>query len=201
MYQFGILSLSCSQYSQTICLSGWDDNACLGVRNTCSIGAWPNTLDLRPPWWSYQMELNTTKTQLRNTWMFSRRNGNYWLTNNSEPSYLSCFSSEASNFMYKHLFRIASLIKIVKNPSCTKRYQNIRRGHEHKLYCYGKVRTSSYWTCRYVIICFSDKWPAWGLLLGTQITPHVCNFWTMIFYNLKKFTSRSIRGQTLFWVH
>ena len=34
VYQLSILSLSCSQYSQTICLSGWDDNACLGVRNT-----------------------------------------------------------------------------------------------------------------------------------------------------------------------
>ena len=29
---------------------GWDDNACLGVRNTSSIGAWPNSLDRRPPW-------------------------------------------------------------------------------------------------------------------------------------------------------
>ena len=51
VYQLGILSLSCSQYSQTICLSGWDDNPCLGVRNTCSIGAWPNSLDRRPPWY------------------------------------------------------------------------------------------------------------------------------------------------------
>ena len=34
VYQFGTLSLSCSQHSQTICLSGWDDNACLGVRST-----------------------------------------------------------------------------------------------------------------------------------------------------------------------
>ena len=44
VYQLGILSLSCSQYSQTICWRGWDDNACLGVRNTSSIGAWPNSL-------------------------------------------------------------------------------------------------------------------------------------------------------------
>ncbi len=36
VYQLGILSLSCSQYSQTICWRGWDDNACLGVRNTSS---------------------------------------------------------------------------------------------------------------------------------------------------------------------
>ena len=35
VYQLGILSLSCSQYSQTICWWGWDDNACLGVRNCC----------------------------------------------------------------------------------------------------------------------------------------------------------------------
>ena len=27
------------------CWCGWDDNACLGVRNTSSIGAWPNSLD------------------------------------------------------------------------------------------------------------------------------------------------------------
>ncbi len=51
VYQLGILSLSCSQYSQTICWRGWDDNACLGVRNTSSIGAWPNSLDRRPLWY------------------------------------------------------------------------------------------------------------------------------------------------------
>ena len=31
-----------------------------------------------------------------------------------------------------------------------------------------------------------------GLLLWTQITPRGWIFWTMIFYNLEKFTSRSI---------
>ena len=51
VHQFGILSLSCIQYSQTICLSGWDDNTCLGVRNTSSIGAWHNSFDWRPPWY------------------------------------------------------------------------------------------------------------------------------------------------------
>ena len=30
---------------------GWDDNACLGVRNTSSIGAWPNFLVWRPLWY------------------------------------------------------------------------------------------------------------------------------------------------------
>ena len=30
---------------------GWDDNACLGVRNTSSIGAWHNYLDWRPLWY------------------------------------------------------------------------------------------------------------------------------------------------------
>ena len=30
---------------------GWDDNACLGVRNTSSIGVWHNSLDRRPPWY------------------------------------------------------------------------------------------------------------------------------------------------------
>ena len=44
-------TLSCSQYSQNICWCRWDDNACLGVKNTCSIGAWPNSLDWRPPWY------------------------------------------------------------------------------------------------------------------------------------------------------
>ena len=39
---------------------------------------------------------------------------------------------------------------------------------------------------------FQFKRTSWGLLLGTQITPRGWIFWTMIFYNLKKFTSRSI---------
>ena len=52
VYQLSILSLSCSQYSQTICWCQWDDKACLGVRNTSIIGAWPNSLDQRPPWYS-----------------------------------------------------------------------------------------------------------------------------------------------------
>ena len=37
--------------SQTICWRGWDDNACLGVGNTSSIGAWPNSLDRRQQWY------------------------------------------------------------------------------------------------------------------------------------------------------
>ena len=36
--------------SQTICWHGWDDNACLGVRNT-RIRAWPNFLVWSPPWY------------------------------------------------------------------------------------------------------------------------------------------------------
>ena len=48
VYQLDILSLSFSQYIQTICWCGWDDNACLGVRNTW---AWPNSLDRRRPWY------------------------------------------------------------------------------------------------------------------------------------------------------
>ena len=35
----------------TIKMRGWDDNACLGARNTSSIGAWPNSLDRRLPWY------------------------------------------------------------------------------------------------------------------------------------------------------
>ena len=30
---------------------GWDDNACLGVSNISSIGAWPNSIGRRPPWY------------------------------------------------------------------------------------------------------------------------------------------------------
>ena len=45
----------------------------------------------------------------------------------------------------------------------------------------------------YVVILFSDKWTTWGGgILGTQITPQGWIFWTIIFHNLKKFTSRSI---------
>ena len=63
VYQLGILSLSCSQYSQTICWHGWDDNTCLGVRNTSSKGAWPNSLDRRPPWYCIvSLLLQTNKT-------------------------------------------------------------------------------------------------------------------------------------------
>jgi hypothetical protein len=54
--------LSCSQYSQTICWCRWSDNACLGVRNTCSIGAWPNSIDRRPPWYCIVSPLLQTKT-------------------------------------------------------------------------------------------------------------------------------------------
>ena len=46
VYQSGILSLSCIQYSQTLCWHGWDDNIYLGVGNTSRIGAWPNSLVL-----------------------------------------------------------------------------------------------------------------------------------------------------------
>ena len=63
MYQLGILSLSCSQYSQTICWLGWDDNACLGVRNTSSTGAWPNSLDRRLPWYCIVSPLLQTNKQ------------------------------------------------------------------------------------------------------------------------------------------
>ena len=64
-YQVGILSLSCSQYSLNICLSGWDDNTCLGVRN---IGSWPNSLDRRPPWYcTVSPLLQTNKTNTKAT--------------------------------------------------------------------------------------------------------------------------------------
>jgi hypothetical protein len=63
--QLGILSLSCSQYSQTICWRGWDDNACLGVRNTSSIGALPNSLDRRPLWYCIVSPLLQTNKHVK----------------------------------------------------------------------------------------------------------------------------------------
>ena len=42
---------------------GWDDNACLGVRNTSSIGAWHNSLDGRPPWYCIVSPLLQNKTK------------------------------------------------------------------------------------------------------------------------------------------
>ena len=36
---------------QVLPVSRWDDNACLGVRNTSSIEAWPNSLDRRLLWY------------------------------------------------------------------------------------------------------------------------------------------------------
>jgi hypothetical protein len=74
VYQLGILSLSCSQYIQTICWRRWDDNACLGVRNTSSIGAWPNSLDRRPPWYCIVSPLLQTNKQIKvRTYYFSFR--------------------------------------------------------------------------------------------------------------------------------
>ena len=62
VYQLGILS----QYSLYRLLTRvrWcpHDDACLGVRNTSSIGAWPNSLDRRPPWYcSYSIPSVTNK--------------------------------------------------------------------------------------------------------------------------------------------
>jgi hypothetical protein len=46
-------------------MHGWDDNACLGVRNTSSIGAWHNSLDLRPPWYCILSPLLQRKRKKR----------------------------------------------------------------------------------------------------------------------------------------
>ena len=49
---------------------GWDDNACLGVTNTSSIGAGHNSLDLRLPWYcivSPQLQ-NKTKQNWIDFW-------------------------------------------------------------------------------------------------------------------------------------
>ena len=56
--------------------------------------------------------------------------------------------------------------------------------------CVSRHGQSLYWTAKSSF--FSGKWPAWGWELETQITPQGWIFWTMIFYNLKRFTSRSI---------
>ena len=58
--------ISCSQYSQTIFLCGWDDNACLGVRNINRIEAWPNSLDQRPPRYCIVSPLLQTNTRINN---------------------------------------------------------------------------------------------------------------------------------------
>ena len=67
VYQLGILSLSCSQYSQTICWRGWDYNACLGVRNSNIIEAWSNSLDRRPPWFCL-VSPQLQKTKKNDNW-------------------------------------------------------------------------------------------------------------------------------------
>ena len=41
-------------------------------------------------------------------------------------------------------------------------------------------------------LIFFEKMSTWGGKQGPQITSRGWIFWTMIFYNLKKFTSRSI---------
>ena len=44
--------------------SGWDDNDCLGDRNTSSIGAWTNSFDGRPPWYCIVSPLLQTNKQI-----------------------------------------------------------------------------------------------------------------------------------------
>ena len=74
------VSLSSSQYSQTICWRGWDDNAFLGARNTCSIGAWPNSLDRRPPWYCIVSPLLQT-IQTKNYTMLSNQTWSFLIEN------------------------------------------------------------------------------------------------------------------------
>ena len=75
------LSLSCSQYSQTICWRGWDDIVCLGVRNTSSKGAWPNSLDQRPPKYSilYSISAVSNSVQCRVSSLF-KKNEIIWIS-------------------------------------------------------------------------------------------------------------------------
>ena len=55
--------VSYSWYSQTICWCGWDDDACLGVRNT-RIVAWVNFLVWSPPWYFIVSPLLQTNKQV-----------------------------------------------------------------------------------------------------------------------------------------
>ena len=82
VYQLGILSLSCSQYSQTICWRGWDDNACLGVRNN-SIGACPNFLVWSQPWYCIVSPLLQTQKKALAKWIMMNLNllGFGWFIN------------------------------------------------------------------------------------------------------------------------
>ena len=50
----------------------------------------------------------------------------------------------------------------------------------------------------YVVISISDKQPDLG---WPKLHPTGLIFWTMIFYNLKKFRSRSNEGSNFIWVH
>ena len=59
MYQTFIQIIKPNNYKKR---KEWDDKARLEVRNTCSIGAWPNSLDWRPPWyWTVFPLLQTYK--------------------------------------------------------------------------------------------------------------------------------------------
>ena len=75
VYRLGILSLSCSQYSQTICLRGSDDNACLGVGNTSSMGLGKTPLIGCLPWyWVAQFYLQLLYRLHFGTWILP-----FWL--------------------------------------------------------------------------------------------------------------------------
>ena len=60
---FFIIQILFADSMVTLGWRGWDDNACLGVRNTSSIGAWPNSLDRRPPWYCIVSPLLQTNKQ------------------------------------------------------------------------------------------------------------------------------------------
>ena len=51
VYQLGRHTISVAVIVRPSVDAGEMKNACLGVRNTSSIGAWPNSLDQRPPWY------------------------------------------------------------------------------------------------------------------------------------------------------
>ena len=76
-------------------ICGWDDIACLGVRNTSSIGAWPNSLDQRQPWYY----IVTPVTNKQNKQKKSIHKYSLWLTRHLKV--LRSVSSTPTHFEWK----------------------------------------------------------------------------------------------------
>ena len=76
-------------------MCGWDDIVCLGVRNTSSIGAWPNSLDQRQPWYY----IVTPFTNKQNKQKKSIHKYSLWLTRHLKV--LRSVSSTPTHFEWK----------------------------------------------------------------------------------------------------